>query len=155
MTTPFMHVACCVDESAASQRAIAAAGAVAATRTTLVHVVPDRLPYQGGFGAWVPSQDGIADAAEAWLERLAAEIDGAHAVTLHGNPAREVCDWAADNQVDLIVTASHSVAAERILLGSFSADLARHAPCSVLLVRPVGRGERGRKRSGSVQQEVV
>ena len=71
MTTPFMHVACCVDESAASQRAIAAAGAVAATRTTLVHAADPEVeetvkrrvqPYfvlQGNICALLAAKDHV------------------------------------------------------------------------------------------------
>jgi nucleotide-binding universal stress UspA family protein len=155
MTTPFLHVACCVDQSSASRRAIAMARAVAAGRITLVHVVTDRLPYQGGFGAWTPRPAEISEGARAWLEHLAAEIDGAEAVTLRGNPAREVCDWAAHNEVDLIVAAAHDIPGERILRGSFSAHLAGHAPCSVLLARPTVGPEHQGDRPGHVSQEVV
>ena len=48
-----------------------------------------------------------------------------------------------------------SLAAERILLGSFSAHLARHAPCSVLLARPAAGEEHEGRRTARAQQEVV
>ena len=73
----------------------------------------------------------------AWLAAAAAEAGG-HPVLLVnlGMAASAVTEWAAEARVDLLVASAHRGVRERILLGSFAGHLARHAPCSVLLVRP-------------------
>jgi nucleotide-binding universal stress UspA family protein len=48
-----------------------------------------------------------------------------------------VCRVAEELHVDVIVVGSHGRGAiERILLGSVSEQIVRHAPCPVLVVRP-------------------
>ena len=48
-----------------------------------------------------------------------------------------MCRVAAELKVDVIVVGSHGRGAiARILLGSVSEQVVRHAPCPVLVVRP-------------------
>lgn len=54
-----------------------------------------------------------------------------------GDPASAICDVAADSGADVIVVGSHGRGLiKRIVLGSVSEHVVRHAPCPVLVVRP-------------------
>ncbi len=54
-----------------------------------------------------------------------------------GDPAATICVVARDLGVDVIVVGSHGKGfLSRVLLGSVSEHVARHAPCPVLVVRP-------------------
>ena len=53
-----------------------------------------------------------------------------------GHPAQEICRFARDNDVDLIVIGSHGRSGlKRALLGSVSHAVANQAPCPVTIVR--------------------
>jgi len=110
---------------------------------TLVHVVesPSTLvAVAAAFGGGPVNDPEIErEAAQAWLDELAAGIAGAGTALLYGEPAQAVQQWARDTGADLIVAARHRGAIERVLLGSFAAEVTNGAPCPVLLVPP---GER-------------
>ncbi|MGD9694903.1 MAG: universal stress protein [Thermoleophilia bacterium] len=132
----YRHIACCVDRSAASQRALAEATRLwraSGGRLSVVHVA--RAPL-GGYSRWDVTAQPAYQEAEEWLGTVVAELPGAEAVTLWGFPPERVSDWAAESAVDLLVAAAHHGAAHRSILGSFTAGLARRAPCPVLVVRP-------------------
>jgi nucleotide-binding universal stress UspA family protein len=80
----------------------------------------------------------LAEAGEE-LERTAAALTST-AVDKRievGDVSGTVCKIAADLKVDVIVVGSHGRGAiERLLLGSVSDQIVRHAPCPVLVVRP-------------------
>ncbi|HEX2504520.1 MAG TPA: universal stress protein [Miltoncostaeaceae bacterium] len=120
------HIACCLDESDASAEALREAArlrAHAGARLSVVHVAAG------------PPHD-AAPPAPAWLTAAAVEAGGQAVLLVNlGLAASAVCEWAADARADLIVASAHRGVRERILLGSFAGHLARHAPCSVLLVR--------------------
>ena len=53
-----------------------------------------------------------------------------------GDPAAVICMIARDLAVDVVVVGSHGKGfLSRVLLGSVSEHVARHAPCPVLVVR--------------------
>ena len=53
-----------------------------------------------------------------------------------GDVARTICDIASTLHVDAIVVGSHARGSlGRLLLGSVSEYVVRHAPCAVLVVR--------------------
>ncbi|MCU0524649.1 MAG: universal stress protein [Elainella sp. Prado103] len=53
-----------------------------------------------------------------------------------GNPAREIVRYAETKPVDLIVMPTHDEqGVSHFLFGSTTEQVARHAPCSVLIVR--------------------
>lgn len=55
-----------------------------------------------------------------------------------GDPAQEIVDAALEDEADLIVVGSHGrTGLERLLIGSVARKVVTHAPCSVLVVRPV------------------
>jgi len=142
MSTPFAHIACCLDDSAAARRALAQGAQLRKLgpgRLSAVHVAPfPAPPVQVVPGSTPPDPMALTEAAERWLrERAAAIAPDAEAVVLtDDDPAAAVCEWAAEAGVDLLVVASHRNAAERALLGSFAGHLAHNAPCDVYLVRP-------------------
>lgn len=54
-----------------------------------------------------------------------------------GRPAQEIIAFAKENQVDLVILGNVGRSAlEAALVGSVARNVANHAPCPVLLVRP-------------------
>lgn len=138
MDAPYRHIACCIDASEASQRALAEARklrALGQARFSLVHVVQHPVPYSIGFGPQ-PTPAELLPGARAWLETVGAEVPEAETVLLQGYPPAEACDWAAGQAVDLLICAAHRSLPQRLALGSFAHYLVNHAPCPVLVLRP-------------------
>lgn len=139
MSSPYQHIAVCIDRSEPAQKAlreaIALRDSLGAERLSVIHVAPWPMMYAGEAAGWAPNQKEIEDSAATWLDETLEGIPGATAVLLDGYPPVAVCDWAADNGVDLLMAASHRGLVERVLLGSFAGYLVHHAPCAVLLVR--------------------
>jgi nucleotide-binding universal stress UspA family protein len=144
-----MHVLVATDGSPSSIAAARAAADLlrAAEHVTLVTVLTE-VPGDdaGGFEGSVYSAEEqdklwkqeLAEAGEE-LERTAAALTNAEIdkrIEI-GDVAGTVCRVAAELHVDVIVVGSHGRGAiERILLGSVSEHIVRHAPCPVLVVRP-------------------
>lgn len=54
----------------------------------------------------------------------------------YGHPVEEICDYAINNTIDLIVMGTHGRSGlARILLGSVAERVVRISPCPVLIVR--------------------
>ena len=140
MNELFTHIAVCVDNSEASSVALDEAWRLKRSlgpgRFSLVHVIPSPMVVAGHGAIWVQDPGEIAAGAKEWLDELAAAHPGAEVVLLDGYPQAEVCDWALEANVGLLVASSSRGMFDRVLLGSFAGYLARHAPCSVLLTRP-------------------
>ena len=143
MTNNFAHIACCIDHSDASTRALEQAVRLQAGggRLSLLHVAPWPMVIAGHGAAWVPDPAVILAGAQEWLDGVVAAHPGTEGVLLEGYPPAAACDWAADAGVDLLVASSSRGLFDRVLLGSFAGYLARHAPCAVLLTRPEGAGQ--------------
>lgn len=135
MDVPYRHIACCVDDSPASERAIAEARRLRALgpgHLTLIHVAQWPVTY----GLWVPDPGDLYDGARHWLKGVVDEFPEAKAVLVEGgHPGAEACAWAHRHAVDLLVCASHHGPVARTVLGSFAHYLVHHAPCPVLVVR--------------------
>jgi nucleotide-binding universal stress UspA family protein len=52
-----------------------------------------------------------------------------------GNPAQEIMAYASENQVDIIVLATHGAGEVAWMLGSVAQRVVSHAPVPVLLIR--------------------
>lgn len=52
-----------------------------------------------------------------------------------GKPGVKIAEFARENDVDLIIVASHHPGAQDYFLGSTAARVARRAPCSVFILR--------------------
>lgn len=56
-------------------------------------------------------------------------------VFTEGSPALDICAFARDHDVDVIITSTHGLTGlEHVLIGSIAEKLVRDAPCSVLVV---------------------
>lgn len=57
------------------------------------------------------------------------------AVFTESSPVLDICAFAKDHSVDLIITSTHGLTGfKHVLIGSIAEHVARHAPCSVLVV---------------------
>jgi universal stress protein A len=56
-------------------------------------------------------------------------------VFTEGSPVLDICAFAKDDDVDLIITSTHGLTGfKHVLIGSIAEQVVRHAPCSVLVV---------------------
>lgn len=141
-----LQIAVALDESPESERALAAAAAFARGCDGRLRVV---TAVNGGVGLY-PPLDPTAYAQIAELartrarERQAAALAAigdvpAETAVLDGDPVRVLLEDA--EQDDLLFTGSGRKGPfRRVLLGSVSTALLRHAPCPVVIV-PRGLGE--------------
>src|SRR5262249_57222373 len=52
-----------------------------------------------------------------------------------GSPVIDICAFAKDHDVDLIITSTHGFTGlKHVLIGSIAEKVVRHAPCPVLVV---------------------
>ncbi|MFZ3377750.1 MAG: universal stress protein [Chthoniobacterales bacterium] len=83
-----------------------------------------------------------------------------------GSPVEEICAFAKDRNVDLIITATHGwTGFKHVLIGSTAERVVRHAPCAVLVVpshpkiraaklaRGVGHARQSRGRAAKEKQQ--
>lgn len=72
-------------------------------------------------------------------DRLIKDNINAIPVTLEGNPADEILDYANKNNVEMIIMSSHGRSGiKRWLLGSVTKKVLDHSPIPVLIVIPKG-----------------
>lgn len=135
--TPYRHIAACLDHTPAAGRVIEMTrelGRRGSAALSVVHVVaPPRATPRGLIAKILPMPAARRVRASRLLRRAAAECEGADIVLLAGHPAQAACEWAASAGVDLLVVAPRDHQPRG--LGGFAAQLARSAPCSVLVVR--------------------
>ena len=56
-------------------------------------------------------------------------------VFTNGSPVLDICAYAEEHDVDLIITSTHGLTGlKHVLIGSIAERVVRHAPCSVLVV---------------------
>lgn len=59
-----------------------------------------------------------------------------HTEILHGDPAREICKFASQKEINLIVIGNRGLRGVRkLMLGSVSQKIAQHAHCPVMIVK--------------------
>lgn len=62
-------------------------------------------------------------------------VSSVEAAQIWGHTAEAICDYAAENDVDLIIIGSRGRSDfSRLLLGSVSTQVAHHSPCPVTIV---------------------
>jgi nucleotide-binding universal stress UspA family protein len=150
-----MNVLLAVDESTCSQAAVAAVRerfAPAATVVRVVHVVewPRELTPSLAFAEGpdaaahvLAAHARIRQEAQALAERAARELQQAQfkatAVVIEGQEVtvrNAILDMAAEWPADTIVLGSHGrTGLDRLLFGSVSDGVLRHAQCAVEIVR--------------------
>lgn len=103
-------------------------------RITLIHVMEEIPSYAISY---MPKDylNTSREAVKAELDAMAAEVPGSLGVLVEGHSGRTILDWAGDNNVDCIVIASHRPGMQDLFLGSTAAQVVRHAPCAVHVVR--------------------
>lgn len=125
-----------VEQDAATPKALEVARLLAddgapLTALNVVEPIPSFIANELPLGQ-------IERTAEAVLELLRAEIagqDGVTPVVVPGHPGRTIIDFAEKNGCDCIVIASHRPGLADYFLGSTAAQVVRHAPCAVHVVR--------------------
>jgi nucleotide-binding universal stress UspA family protein len=141
----FSNILCPVDFSSDSERALAAALALARAthgHVTLVTVVDPLL----SAGASAAGANRVLDAQtqqelRQLLGRAAAGMESAVAVSVRvGEPAPQILAQARDSNADVIVMGMRGVGgAHRLLLGSTSEEVLGAATVPVLVVPPPDR----------------
>jgi len=110
----------------------------AGTTVTVVSVAAAPGPTAGGDdGQLRAAARRVAErAAEEGRLVLAGRWPGADARVLEGEPREELMRLAETERADLLVVGARGLGAvRRLLLGSVSLAMARHAPCPVLVVK--------------------
>jgi nucleotide-binding universal stress UspA family protein len=147
-------ILCPIDFSAGSQQAMRVAVRVAGelgAELVIVHafyVPPTAFTPEYMFPPTVLQQ--MSEDAERGLAEAARTATGLGAKQvstklLEGVPWLAINEMLEDPAFDLVVIGTHGrTALARVLLGSVTEKVVRHAPCSVLTVRPDARVERFR-----------
>ncbi len=143
-----MKILLAIDGSRFSDAAVQAVAEQAQPHNTeiqVLHVVePPNLLVGREMGGYDPALNAVWEAetkeAQALVVKVANELrsKGLNATTSveQGNPKSTILDVASKGGVDLIVLGSHGrKGLEHLLLGSISDAVARHARCSVQIVR--------------------
>jgi nucleotide-binding universal stress UspA family protein len=84
-------------------------------------------------------QKAASQAAQRKMRELVRSLDfGAvefETAFTDGSPVVDICAFAKDHDVDLIITSTHGFTGfTHVLIGSIAEQVVRHAPCSVLVV---------------------
>jgi len=109
----------------------------------VAHVIPPipTLPSDPHYNFEVPAyQDALKENARKQLEETVAGLMqkgiNARALLSHGDPAKEIVRVATDEDVDMIVIATHGLTGwQHIVFGSVAEKVVRFAECPVLTVR--------------------
>lgn len=104
-------------------------------KITLINVVEDiptyvefEMPENYAAKHMVTAQDHLENIVKN--EGIKAGFD-----VLRGRPGPAILDYAEENDVDLIIMASHKPELMDYLIGSTAARVVRHAKCSVMVIR--------------------
>lgn len=129
-----------IDFSEASATAIRTALDIAGDPAK-VHVLHVLLPLESVSpgSVWGTVNDQTREeAVNEYFERFLQDnqIDGVDVTVRFGNPGLEIVDYARELGADLIVMPSHGYyGMKRLVLGSVTERVLRHAPCSVFVLR--------------------
>ena len=132
------------DGSESADRAVREAIEIAVRDGARLHVVtahPDPAMFRDRIASGATAVEvNLQDVAESVGSRVAQEAKerGIEVETYaeEGDPAEVILDVAKEQGADLIVVGSRGLSGiKRFLLGSVSAKVSEHAPCSVMIVR--------------------
>lgn len=137
------HVLVPVDGSESSLEALAVAlelAAPAGASVTVLQVIEEEDPLPTHDDAPPPGVDRVTFLAERRFQSVApilaaTRVPWQRQITV-GNVPKEICRAAEQDHSDMVIMGSRGLAAvTRLLLGSVSDYVAKHAPCSVLIAR--------------------
>lgn len=123
-------------ESRDTQSALKAAQALADSDAliTLLHVIETVPVYVSEY--FPPDfQITARETVKAELEALAKTLPGSRIAISDGRAGPRICLWAAENDCDCIIVASHQPAFSDYFLGSVAHHVVGHAQCAVHVVR--------------------
>lgn len=103
-------------------------------KLTLLHVM-EAVP--GYALTYVPEgfHEDMRKSVEEELGKMIEGVENAEVQVVDGHSGRTICDYAADNDKDCIVIASHRPGMQNLLLGSTATQVVRHAKCAVHVLR--------------------
>jgi len=141
--TTYKKILCTTDFSEASYAALPTAAILAeqcGAQLLLVHVIPFPAPNNHGLSTEEECERVATTEAESVLRRIGDErLTGcgrAHSFVRIGDPVTEIISVAQQEQVDMIVIATHGYSGWRhVIFGSVTESVLRLAPCPVLTVR--------------------
>ena len=129
-------ILCPVDFSPSSDFALAFAASLARgnnAKLHIVHVERNPIPFGPGSPGTLPSP--IALGYHAISTQVPDGVDQFERQLLLGDPAAEICKYAAANDIDMIVVGSHGqTGLRRLLMGSVAEGIARNATVPVVTV---------------------
>lgn len=133
-TGGFLRIGVGYDFSAESHAALEIARALAAdtgAKLSALHVVS--LPTWGYVGPMAGNWGAILEARRSSSRERIAELEDVEATAVYGLPSEELAAYG--DRVDLLVVGSRSYGPlRRLMLGSTSNALARHARCALLIL---------------------
>lgn len=94
-------------------------------------------PLQGSASSYVSAED-VEKSLSAAEERIKERVQGdddIEPILLKGHSGRALTDYAQEIGADCIIVGAHKPGLRDFLLGSTSARIVRHAPCSVHVLR--------------------
>lgn len=103
-------------------------------KVTFLHVVEQVPPYVMSYIA-EDLQVELRAGMQKELDDIAAHIPGATGQVVQGHSGRTILDYADQNDIDLIIVASHRPGVQDYFLGGTASHVVRHAPCAVHVVR--------------------
>lgn len=143
---PIRQLLAAVDLSSGDTSVIDAANELAQTHPeiaiTLLTVIPDDYLVVGDFGVMPdPMAPSRKIKATETLEKLRTRLPEnvkVECLIREGRPATEICRAATETQSNFIFLTCHGrTGVKRALLGSTAEEVVHHAPCSVLILKPV------------------
>lgn len=145
----YRHIVLATDFSASADLAFATALALArqhGARLSLVHVIPPLITPSPLLDDMMVSEvslrlgENLDQAARQEMQsRYLEQCQGLDAqdVVIDGDPTRELLQFCAEAQADLLVVGSTGATGlGGAIFGSVASRVVRRAPCSVMVVRP-------------------
>ena len=140
-------ILCAIDFSPPSRVALLQAAELAAlhgAELSLLHVreIPNVRAQLGMMPSPPEAYDLLLNESWNQLQRAGTEAEAIARAKValelvEGTPVDEIVRSARDREVDVVVLGTHGrTGVRRAVLGSVAERVVRHAPCSVLVVRP-------------------
>lgn len=101
-------------------------------RVTLLHVM-EPVPFYAIDYMPEGWREDLVAAIKADMSAQSADVPGAGVAVVEGDPGRAILDWVNAEGADCVVLATHR--SNLALFGSTASWVARHASCSVHLIR--------------------